>query len=436
VQPPSTPEASDQPLYEAFYGLREQPFALTTDPRFLFMGDAHRRAYEELLTGLRRREGLMLLTGDTGMGKTTLCRAVIGALGPRTFSALILNPYMSDAEVLRVILRDFGLVTREEIRNGAFAKADVPQLLDTLEGFLKSLVDLNSFAVVIIDEAQSLSAKVLDQIRVLGGIESDGRRLLQIILVGQPDLLVTIKSDALKALDDRISRRAVLGPLPPSDVDDYIQHRLTVAGGKDTIEFTAASVNLVAELTRGVPRRINLLCDRTLEAGRVEGTTIITPEIVQRAHQTATGQAPMATPKPARQPVSSAEPAAAPVALVAADRFDELTLNLDDGLDFPVTSATDDAPLMFGQTEGEAPKRSRFWVMVFFAMILGALLVVSGIAWAYVNRDAGVPVLPPGPTRDVGEIPGQFAPPTALEERYLMMELERLNPGWRIGGGG
>jgi general secretion pathway protein A len=267
VQPPLTPAADDEPLYEAFYGLREQPFALTTDPRFLFMGDAHRRAYEELLTGLRRREGVLLLTGDTGMGKTTLCRAVIEALGPRTFSALILNPYMSDAEVLRVILRDFGLVTREEIRSGVFAKADVPQLLDTLEGFLKSLVDLNSYAVVIIDEAQSLSAKVLDQVRVLGGIELDGRRLLQIILVGQPDLLTTIKTDALRALDERISRRAVLGPLPPADVDDYIQHRLTIAGGKDTIEFTPESVNLVAELTRGVPRRINLLCDRTLEAG-------------------------------------------------------------------------------------------------------------------------------------------------------------------------
>jgi len=430
VQPPSTPEASDQPLYEAFYGLREQPFALTTDPRFLFMGDAHRRAYEELLTGLRRREGLMLLTGDTGMGKTTLCRAVIAALGPRTFSALILNPYMSDAEVLRVILRDFGLVTREEIRNGAFAKADVPQLLDTLEGFLKSLVDLNSYAVVIIDEAQSLSAKVLDQIRVLGGIESDGRRLLQIILVGQPDLLTTIKSDALKALDDRISRRAVLGPLPPSDVDDYIQHRLTVAGGKDTIEFTTESVNLVAELTRGVPRRINLLCDRTLEAGRVEGTNVITPEIVQRAHQAATGQAPLAAARPMRPHVASAE-AKAPVTVVAPDRFDELALNLDEGMDFPGTPATDESPLMFGQTEEEAPKRSRFWVTVFFSMMLVALGIVGFIAWTYVNTETFVPVLPAPPARELG-IPGTFAPPTALEERYLMMELERLNPGWRV----
>lgn len=429
MQPPSTPEASDQPLYEAFYGLREQPFALTTDPRFLFMGDAHRRAYEELLTGLRRREGVMLLTGDTGMGKTTLCRAVIAALGPRTFSALILNPYMSDAEVLRVILRDFGLVTREEIRNGAFAKADVPQLLDTLEGFLKSLVDLNSYAVVIIDEAQSLSAKVLDQIRVLGGIESDGRRLLQIILVGQPDLLTTIKADSLKALDDRISRRAVLGPLPPSDVDDYIQHRLTVAGGKDTIEFTAESVNLVAELTRGVPRRINLLCDRTLEAGRVEGTNVITQEIVLRAHQAATGQAPMPAARSTRPPVASAEPAA-PVALVAPDRFDELALDLDEGMDFPAQTATDDSPLMFGQTEEEAPRRSWFWVTILFVMILVAGGVGSYLAWAYVNTEPIVPVLPAAPVRELG-IPGKFAPPTAHEERYLMMELERLNPGWR-----
>ena len=424
MQPPSTPEASDQPLYGAFYGLREQPFALTTDPRFLFMGDAHRRAYEELLTGLRRREGLMLLTGDTGMGKTTLCRAVIAALGPRTFSALILNPYMSDAEVLRVILRDFGLVTREEIRQGAFAKADVPQLLDTLEGFLKSLIDLNSYAVVIIDEAQSLPAKVLDQIRVLGGIESDGRRLLQIILLGHPELLTTIKSDALKALDDRISRRAVLGPLPPSDVDDYIQHRLTVAGGKDTIEFTADSVNLVAELTRGVPRRINLLCDRTLEAGRVEGTTVITPEIVQRAHQSTTGHAPLAAPKPVRPPV----PVAAPIDPV---RFDELTLNLDEGMEFQSTDATDDSPLMFGQTEEEAPKRSRFWVTILFVMILVAGAVGSYIAWAYVNSETFVPVLPAPPAREL-RLPGTFAPPTALEERYLMMELERLNPGWRV----
>lgn len=422
MQPPSTPAAPDEPLYEAFYGLREQPFALTTDPRFLFMSDAHRRAYEELLTGLRRREGLMLLTGDTGMGKTTLCRAVIDALGPRTFSALILNPYMSDAEVLRVILRDFGLVTRDEIRRGAFAKVDVPQLLDTLEGFLKSLVPLNSYAVVIIDEAQSLSAKVLDQIRVLGGYEFDGQRLLQIILVGQPGLLTTIKSEELRALDERVSRRSVLGPLPPPEVDAYIQHRLTVAGGKDTIDFSPDAVNLVAELTHGVPRRINLLCDRALEAGRIEGTNTITVPIVRRATSDAPHDAAPASPKAAAARPSRTEPAAAPVTAL-----EEIPLDLDSGLDLaePREFATS---LTFGHPEEPAPASGRKWVMALLALMLSAAGVGAYIGWAYITSDPGVPVLPAAPPRDVGVLPGKFAPPTEHEERYLMKELERNNP--------
>lgn len=422
MQPPLTPVAPDEPLYEAFYGLREQPFALTTDPRFLFMGDAHRRAYEELLTGLRRREGLLLLTGDTGMGKTTLCRAVIDALGPRTFSALILNPYMTDAEVLRVILRDFGLVSRDEIRKGAFAKADLPQLLDTLEGFLKSLVALNSYAVVIIDEAQSLSSKVLDQIRVLGGYELDGQRLLQIVLVGQPGLVTTIKSDALRALDERVSRRAVLGPLPPSDVDAYIQHRLTVAGGKDTIEFRADSVNLIADLTRGVPRRINLLCDRTLEAGRVEGTTIITPAIVQRASQQ--GDTTAAPVKPA------------PVAAPPPVNMDELSLNLDDSLD--AAPRADYRPTVsFGQEpETARPKAQRWGVVIVLLLLLSGLGIGTYAAWAYTNADVIVPVLPAPPARDLGVVTTPFAPPTALEEQHIMDELLRTNPAMRPGGGG
>jgi len=144
---------------------------------------------------------------------------VIDALGHRSFAALILNPYMSDIEVLRTILRDFGLVTREDIRKGAFDHADAPQLLDTLEAFLRSLVALNSYAVVIIDEAQSLSPKVLDQIRVLGSIEQDGRRLLQIVLVGQPALIETLRADSMRALADRVSRRTSLGPLPGRHVD-------------------------------------------------------------------------------------------------------------------------------------------------------------------------------------------------------------------------
>lgn len=289
MQPPPSPESLNEPLYEAFYGLREQPFSLTTDPRFMYLSAGHRLAFDELLTGLRRREGLMLLTGDTGTGKTTLCRAVIDSLGHRTFSALILNPYMTDADVVRTVLRDFGLVTRDDIRRGAFEHADMPQLLDTLETFLRSLVTLNSYAVVIIDEAQSLPAKVLDQIRVLGSIEQDGRRLLQIVLVGQPSLIEVVSGDSMRALADRISRRATIDALPTADVAPYIRHRLTVAGGKDAVSFDADAVARVADLSDGLPRRINLLCDRSLELGRVAGVTVINAGLVSKAAKAIAG---------------------------------------------------------------------------------------------------------------------------------------------------
>jgi general secretion pathway protein A len=336
MQPPPSPESFNEPLYEAFYGLREQPFSLTTDPRFLYLSQQHRRAFDELLTGLRRHEGLLLLTGDTGTGKTTLCRAVIDALGHRTFSALILNPYMSDAEVLRTILREFGLVTREDIRKGAFDNADVPQLLDTLESFLRSLVPLNSYAVVIIDEAQSLSAKVLDQVRVLGSMEQDGRRLLQIVLVGQPSLIDTLRSDTMRALADRVSRRSALDPLPASDVNAYVAHRLQIAGGKDAVKFDADALARIADLSDGLPRRINLLCDRALELGRVAGVTTIGAPLITQAAKSIAGArldpalqsqapvapAPVATPASRPSPAPSPAPAPAPAAATSAASAD------------------------------------------------------------------------------------------------------------------
>ena len=289
VQPPSSPPAQGESLYEAFYGLREQPFALSTDPRFLFLGASHLQVYNELLTALRRREGLLLLTGETGTGKTTLCRAVINALGPRTFSALILNPYMSDAEIVRVILREFGLVSRDEIRRGALANADTPQLLDTLEGFLRSLLPLSSYAVVVIDEAQSLAPRVLDQIRVLGSFEQDGQRLLQIVLVGHPDLNETVRVESLRAMNERISRRMALSPLTPPEVDAYIRHRLAVAGAGENVMFTPDAVAFVTERSRGLPRRVNLLCDRALEEGRMSGTSEIGADLVIRAAKALVG---------------------------------------------------------------------------------------------------------------------------------------------------
>ena len=401
MQPPSTPSAPDEPLYEAFFGLREQPFALTTDPRFLCMTASHKRAYQELLTGLRRREGLMVLTGDTGMGKTTLCRAVIDALGPHTFSALILNPYMSDSEVVRVILRDFGLVSRDDIRKGAFGRADMPQLLDTLEQFLRSLVPLNTYAVVVIDEAQSLPARVLDQIRQLLAFEQDSQRLLQIILAGQPGLTATLKTDAMRAVDERISRRAALAPMSPDEVDAYIQHRLFVAGGRNSVTFPPESVKTVAELTRGVPRRVNLLCDRSLEEGRIAGTTEIAPELVRKAARSVAGD----TTAPA----------------------DDIALG-DRALHRPESAVATglDHDLPFTYAEAVPWWRSR-WVALFAAVVLIGALGYFGWSSTAATAMASVPPLPTPAARALPRLPDPKPLPTEWEERYVMDEIAKAH---------
>jgi type II secretory pathway predicted ATPase ExeA len=401
VQPPSSAESLNDPLYEAFYGLREQPFSLTTDPRFLYLSASHRQAFDDLLTGLRRREGLLLLTGDTGTGKTTLCRAVIDALGHRTFAALVLNPYMNDAEVLRTILRDFGLVTREDIRKGAFERADVPQLLDTLDGFLRSLLPLNSYAVVIIDEAQSLSARVLDQIRVLGSMEQDGKRLIQIVLVGQPALIETLRSDPMRALADRISRRATLTPLTPADVEGYIRHRLTIAGGKDAVTFDAEAIARIADLSDGLPRRINLLCDRALEQGRVAGVTTITSPLITRAARSIAGAkaaaleaAPPAPPTPAGQGAPSSEdrPSLSDLDL---DQLDTGAAREDVG-DRAFDRETE-VPFNFAAADEPEPTRSKWWVLVVILAVLVSVGAAGGyFAYRLVNETVATPhVMPP-----------------------------------------
>ena len=311
---PSAFRSLADPIYEAFYGLTDQPFAITTDPKFFYLSTSHQQAFGELLNGLRRREGILLLTGETGTGKTTLCRAVLESLGSRTFSAMIHNPYMSGAEVFRIVLRDFGLVSPEDLRRGTLANADVPQLLDTIETFLRSLVAIDSHAVIVLDEAQSLTPQVLDQIRLLTALEKDNRRLVQVVLCGQPALLQTLKSDPMLALNERITRRVTLAPLGSSEVHAYIQHRLAIAGGMHSVTFGQDATRVVADLSRGLPRRINLLCDRALEEGRFEGVTVITPDLVKRAARSVGLQEPPSI-VPA-EPAATVEPTPPPSLLL------------------------------------------------------------------------------------------------------------------------
>lgn len=293
MQPPESLQSLADPIYEAFYGLKEQPFAISTDPRFLFLSAPHRRAYDELRTGLLRDESLLLLTGETGSGKTTLCRGVIESLGERTFSSILHQPYMTGPEMLKLILRDFDLVSREELRRGVLSGADAPQLLEVLESFLRSLVAIDSRAIVVLDEAQSLSATLLDEVRMLTAFERDGKRLVQIVLCGQPMLLNTLKTEAMYALNERITRRVALTPLSRAEVDAYISHRLTVAGGIDKVSFQPEAVRLIADLSRGLPRRVNVLCDRSLQEGRVEGAMAIGEHLVRRAARSLAGAHPV-----------------------------------------------------------------------------------------------------------------------------------------------
>ena len=406
-----SPTPLGDPVYEAFYGLRERPFAISTDPKFLFLSAAHQKAYQELLTGLQRKESILLLTGEAGTGKTTLCRALVRALGERTFSAIVLNPYMTGAEVLKMILREFGLISGEDLRVGALARADSPQLMDALEGFLLSLRSIQAKAVVIADEAQSLAPAVLDQIRLLTGLERNGEPLVQVILGGQPPLLETLKKENLYALNERISRRVHLAPLLDHEVHAYIEHRLSVAGSSDAVRFDDEAIELVADFSRGLPRRVNLLCDRALYEGRLENANVITGEMLKRAARSLAGAQPRSVLSADASAASSPAAMQAPTGPVpvpdSAPADDDPSVKHEGGdppLFAPITEAAAPAqiPISLGSEADQKPSRSRRLLLLAAAVLLIATL--GGGVYGYFYA-AGVLASDPG----VPDTPGRAA---------------------------
>ena len=395
MQPPATLKALADPIYEAFYGLREQPFSISTDPKFLFLSAPHRRAYEDLRAGLLRGESLLLLTGETGSGKTTLVRGVVAGLGPSTFASFVHQPYMNGREMLRLVLRDFGLVSRDELRRGLLADADAPQLLDALEGFLRSLVPIDSRAVVVMDEAQSLSPTLLDEIRMLTAFERDGRRLIQVVLCGQPMLLQTLKTEPMYALNERITRRVALTPLSQEEVDAYIRHRLAVAGGADAVTFRPEATRLIAELSRGLPRRINVLCDRTLQEGRVDGAVTLGADLVKRAAKSLAGTQ---SPEPTAPPPAAVDIIPAPRRAIS--------------LQIPTPQVT-----------------SRGWRIA--ALVALLVVLATGAGFAYfansVDWTGDLPALPAAPVVDLGDTPPPpLSPPTEEELREIRIRASLL----------
>ncbi len=270
-------------MHEEYYGFSEKPFSLTPDPKYLYKSESHANAFDLLQYAIRRREGFVVVTGDIGTGKTTLCRAILDQLDRRTFTALVLNPFITEEDLLRIILQDFGVVSRDEIKRGRLAGVTKQELIDTLNEFLLSLLPLRAGALLILDEAQNLPPQVLEQIRILSNLETDKEKLLQIVLVGQLNLQEQLRAPNLRQLDQRISIRYELKPLTAEETAAYVAHRLTIAGGGAVVSFAPKALELVHKYTGGIPRLVNLLCDRALLGGYSARTNRITPEIVTAA---------------------------------------------------------------------------------------------------------------------------------------------------------
>ena len=259
--------------YEPHFGLREKPFSLSADPRFLYKSRSHSLAFSELAAAIRRREGLVVLTGEIGTGKTTLCRAVLESLDRRTFSAFVADPFLSREDLLKTLLVEFGVVSMADVNAGRLHGATRQDLSYRLYDFLNSLVLLQALAVVVVDEAQNLSLPLLEELRILADLEWHGR-LIQVVLVGQPELRNRLKLPQLRQVDQRVSMRCELTALGRSDLAAYVDHRLSVARGSASIlGFAPGAFDVVHHASAGVPRLINVICDRALHEAHGLGVT-------------------------------------------------------------------------------------------------------------------------------------------------------------------
>ena len=263
-------------MYRQYYHLNEDPFNITPDPRFLYLTAQHREALNHLLYGIRQRKGFICLTGEVGAGKTTLCRAVLNELGERFDTALILNPMLTGTQLLRAIVEEFGIESKRRDRLG---------YLGLLNRFLLGVNRAGRDAVLLIDEGQDIPDETLEEIRLLSNLETDSQKLLQIILVGQPELGQKLSKPKFRQLAQRITVRFHLGTMTQDDTAGYIHHRLRVAGQQNTdqsgaIQFDGGAIREVYRFSSGTPRLVNAIGDKALLAGYVHGTSRIDRQLV------------------------------------------------------------------------------------------------------------------------------------------------------------
>ncbi|MFO1501408.1 MAG: AAA family ATPase [Verrucomicrobiota bacterium] len=248
-------------MYLEYYGLTQSPFDITPNPRFLFFSPKHREAFNHLLYGIRERKGFVQLTGEVGAGKTTVCRAMMEQLGERYATALILNPVVNADQLVKAIAMEFGV----DVHN-----LDRLESVAALNAFLLQQVELQKESVLIIDEAQDLTNDLLEQVRLLSNLETDDRKLLQIVLMGQPELRDRLNDFGLRQLRQRITVRYHLSPLTRAEVGQYVHHRLQVAGAKGAPYFSNGALWRIHRRSAGIPRLVNALCDKCLLAGFVQ----------------------------------------------------------------------------------------------------------------------------------------------------------------------
>ncbi len=270
------------PMYIAHFGLKTPPFAITPDPHFLYLSERHREALAHLLYGINEGTGFVLLTGEVGTGKTTLCRSLMEQLSDNVDVALLFNPRLSSMELLAALFDEL----RIEYQRNIFTLKD---FIDTLNTYLLTAHSVGRKTVLILDEAQNLTSDALEQIRLLTNLETTHHKLLQIILVGQPELNVILKRRNLRQLAQRITARYHLLPLSAKDTDAYINHRLAISGAKAPL-FTNSAMRLIYRYSSGIPRLINIICDRALLGGYVNNQRPINNNIVRKAVREVRGE--------------------------------------------------------------------------------------------------------------------------------------------------
>ena len=270
--------APPNPDYAAYYRFTQRPFSLTPDPKFYFRSRSHARVFDALSAAIARRESVMLVLGDLGVGKTTLCRTLLDLQERKSRAALVGNALLSPEDLLRLMLQDLGAMTTEEIQQGALQGATRAQLLVMFDAFLERLKATGDGALMIVDEAHSLPPSTKEQVMEIAALSANHDRVLQLLLAGQPALggAPMLPSHA----DDRLSARCRLQPLGRDECEGYIIHRVAIGGG-NAVTFSTAAIDVIYALSGGIPRFVNLLCERALHEGATREANRIEPAMIE-----------------------------------------------------------------------------------------------------------------------------------------------------------